>query len=173
MNYSSEVLTTCGTFKLDPDLVAAQIQVESAGIAHAMKPEPKYRWFWDVRANRPFRPVTAAEVASKVAPHDFPSLLGSREQEWWLQQSSIGLMQIMGAVAREHGFRGGYLLELVDPVINLSIGCNYLAELIDWARGDLAQALAAYNAGRGGWKSAAGQAYAAKVLAARKALVSV
>lgn len=40
MNYSSEILTTCVTFKLDPDLIAAQVQVESNGNAWAWNPEP-------------------------------------------------------------------------------------------------------------------------------------
>lgn len=171
MNYSSEILRTCATFRLDPDLVAAQVHVESSGDAFAWNPEPAYRYLWNVTTHAPFRRLTHAELEAKQAPHDFPALGGDPDQEWWAQQASWGLMQIMGAVAREHEFRGVYLTELTDPVVNLTIGCSHLAGLIDWAAGDVAKALAAYNAGKGGYKSAAGQAYAARVLAARKVLI--
>ena len=39
-------------------------------------------------------------------------------------------MQIMGAVARERGFRG-WLTELCDPQANLEWGCKHLRWMID------------------------------------------
>jgi hypothetical protein len=153
---------------LDRAFVAAIVRVESNEDAYAYRPEPRYRYFWDVKRERPFRVVTPDEIASKVAPLDFWSLAGSREQEWWAQQASWGLMQIMGAVARENGFAAPFLTELIDPASNLTVGCRHLRGLVRWAGGDLAQAAAAFNAGRGGWRSEAGQRYAAKVTAAMK-----
>lgn len=150
---------------LSADLVAAVVRVESGGDPFAWNPEPRYRYLWNVRTRLPFRTLTAFEVASETPPADFPCLAGDRDQEWWGQQASWGLMQLMGAVAREEGFSRPYLPELSDPAANLLVGCRHLRGLVLWAHGDLAQAAAAYNAGRGGWQSDAGLRYGAKVLA--------
>lgn len=149
--------------RLDPDLVEALVLQESGGNQGAWNPEPKYRYFWNVRTHAPFRAVSAAEVAAEYPPKDFPALAGDRDQEWWAQQASWGLMQLMGAVAREHGYAEPYLTWLViDPSVNLAIGCAHLAALMRWARGlytGLASreqaavtrsALAAYNGGKAG-----------------------
>lgn len=148
--YSGLILTTAATFKLNPDLLAAQIHVESEGNEYAWNPEPQYRYLWNVRTNTPFRPLTAAEGVSEIPPADFPFLAGDRDQEWWGQQASWGLLQVMGGVAREHGFKSPYLTELCDPVINLTIACQHLSNLLLWSKGDITQALAAYNGGKGG-----------------------
>lgn len=172
-NYGGEILIAASSFKLDPDLVAAQVQVESGGRAWAWNPEPAYRYFWDVKASAPFRKVTTLEALSENAPQDFPCLAGDKDQEWWAQQASWGLLQIMGAVAREHGFKGLYLTELCDPVINLTLGCKHLSELLDWAKGNTTQALAAYNGGKGGNNALPfrNQVYADRVLNQRKILI--
>lgn len=44
---------------------------------------------------------------------------------------------------------------------------KYMTQLLQWAKGDVRQALAAYNAGQGGWQ--AGLGYADSILAAAKA----
>jgi len=138
------------TWGLDDALVRAVIAVESSGDRWAWNPEPRYRWFWDVRAWRPFRPVTSAEIRSKTPPPDFPSLGGDPDQEWWAQQASWGPMQVMGAVAREFGFRGRYLTALCDEAIGVEYGCRVLAARLAWAKGDIDAALAAYNGGTAG-----------------------
>lgn len=152
--------------ELDPAFVRAIVAVESAGNPYAWRPEPRYRFLWDVRTHRPFRTLTDDELSRAAAPADFSARAGSRDQEWTAQRASWGLMQIMGAVAREHGFDGLYLTVLTDPEVNLRIGCAYLRLLLRWADGDHGKAAGAYNAGKGGWRSIAGQAYAAKVMAA-------
>ena len=86
---------------LPPLLITALVEQESAGDPYAWNPEPRYRYLWDVKRNAPFRTPTEAERASEIPPHDFPTLGGDRDQEWWGQQASWGLMQVMGAVARE------------------------------------------------------------------------
>lgn len=148
------------TSALDPDLLHAVVLQESAGDQAAWNPEPRYRYFWNVRTAAPFRVVSSAEVASKFPPKDFPTLAGDADQEWWGQQASWGLMQIMGAVAREHGYHGSYLTRLVlDPGANLLLGARHLAKLLAWARtytleGEnttaVRSALAAYNGGKVG-----------------------
>lgn len=146
---------------VDPDLIEAITLQESGGNPWAYNPEPRYRYLWNVRTRRPFRALTADELASKAPPPDFPCLAGDPDQEWWGQQASWGLMQIMGAVAREHGCDVPYLPQLCEPVLNLSIGCRVVQGLLLWAHGDVALAAGAYNGGKGH----PNPLYAAKVLA--------
>lgn len=110
-------------------LVKAVIVVESGGNTWAFNPEPKWKWFWDCRRGKPFRAVTDTEVASEKPPKDFLAPVGGvdPDAEWWGQQASYGLMQPMGAVARENGFTGKFLSELHDPAVNIAIGVRHLA----------------------------------------------
>lgn len=163
MKYTHEIALAARARALETDLVEAIVRVESSGIPWAWNPEPAYRYVYDVRAQRPFRKLTSEEASAKRPPADFFPLAGDPDQEWWAQQASWGLMQVMGALARELGFRGPYLTQLVDPATNLAYGCRQLALLMTWAEGDLRKAVGAYNAGRGGWNGPAGQAYAEKV----------
>jgi len=149
---------------IDPNLVEAVTVQESSGNTWAWNPEPRYRYLWNVRTSKPFRMLTFAERASEEPPLDFPALSGDRDQEWWGQQASWGLMQPMGAVAREHGFMGPYLSELCDPAVNLWVGCAHLAQLLSWAAGDARKALAGYNGGRGNYAAPEPQRYATSVL---------
>lgn len=55
---------------------------------------------------------------------------------------AIGLMQVIPETAALYG-----KTDLFDPTVNLDVGCQYLASLIDRYHGDLALAVAAYNAG--------------------------
>lgn len=114
-------------YPLDPALALAIVWQESEGVPYKWNPEPRYRWIWNVKENAPFRQMTSAEIASEVPPGDFPALAGDRDQEWWGQQVSWGLTQIMGAAAREEGFKGGWLPELIfDPYLNLEFGIKHL-----------------------------------------------
>lgn len=172
MNFHTEIFTAANAHGLDPMLIAGLVATESNFNPWAWNPEPAYRYLWNVRTKAPFRTPTAAEIASEFPPKDFPAILGDPDQEWWGQQASWGLMQLMGALAREHGFRGPYLPELCDPATNLEIGCTQLSALMTWAHGDPNQALSAYNGGKGGntIKPFRNQIYATKVLAAAAAL---
>jgi hypothetical protein len=161
--YRPQIVTAAKVSALDPDLVEAMVLVESAGRAWAWNPEPHYRWIWDVAKERPFRSLTQAEASSKWPPPDFRSLGGDRDQEWWGQQASWGLLQVMGAVARERGFRGLYLPELCDVATNLMLGSKHFAALLRWAGGDVWKAVGAYNGGPGNWDGAAPRKHVAKV----------
>lgn len=159
--------------QIDPDLVEALVIVESGGDEFAWNPEPNYRYFWDVKRNAPFRPTLREEARSKFPPKDFPTIAGDPDQEWWGQQASWGLMQVMGAVARELGYRGRYLPSLCHIDTNLALGCLKLRQLLTWADGDEEQALAAYNGGRAGnlRRPFRNELYAAKVLVKKSAVV--
>lgn len=163
MNLRADIEAAAAAYVIDPDLVHAVVLVESNGDPWAFNPEPRYRWLWNVRKNTPFRSLTDAERISEIPPNDFPCLAGDRDQEWWSQQASWGLMQVMGAVAREHGYRAPYLTQLCDPLVNLDLGCKHLAGLLEWAKGRNKRALEAYNGGIGGVGSAQTELYASKV----------
>jgi hypothetical protein len=151
---------------LEPGLVRAIVHVESGGDPYAFRPEIHYRWLWDVRLGAPFRKLTDTEAGSITPPVDFPFLAGSRQQEWTAQRSSFGVMQLMGALARELGFGGSFLTMLTDVDMNLSLGCQHLAALLRWAEGNSDKAISAYNAGKGNWTSSEALKYRAKVKAA-------
>ena len=162
MNFRAELEAAAGASGLELELLAAVVEQESAGDPDAWNPEPRYRYFWNVRAGAPFRRISDLELSAKFPPKDFPALAGDPDQEWWAQQASWGLMQIMGAVAREHGYGAPFLPRLCsDPWANLEIGAAHLAGHRRWAAGLAGgledrearvtrAALAAYNGGRGG-----------------------
>lgn len=136
------------TVGLPLELAAAVIIKESSGNTWAYNPEPQYRYLWNVEANTPFRKLTHEEIMSEVPPSDFPSYPGVlKDTEWWGQQVSWGLMQVMGGVAREYGLKERFLSILCDPSRGVRYGCLYLAACMKRSNGVMEDALAAYNAG--------------------------
>lgn len=99
---------------------------ESEGEQYAYNPEPRYSWLWDCKKHTPFRKTTKAENLSMFPPKDFPSVKGDPDNEWWAQKASWGLMQVMGAVARERGFKGLYIPNIVEPTLNIKYGVEHL-----------------------------------------------
>jgi len=132
-------------FDLPKELLQAIAQVESGGNLFAVRYEHRYRWLWDMRRNQPYR----LPSGGFVCPLDFPydASMGSRQTEFICQRTSWGPMQIMGAVAREYGFRG-FLPQLCGP-LGVHFGAEHLARLrhrfIDKHGWD--GVIAAYNAG--------------------------
>lgn len=116
---------------LPPELVRAIVTVESNGNPWAARYEPAFY-------NR--------HVAPKPVKTRPPC---SEQTEMRLRACSFGLMQIMGATAREVGFEGVFLTELCDPEVGLDWGCRYLAQLarLHYERHGWAGVVAAYNAG--------------------------
>lgn len=130
------------------NLVAALIMQESSGDTWAYNPEPKWRHMWDVKRGAPFRKLTHDEIMQEVPPSDFTAPKGVMEDaEWWGQQASWGLMQVMGAVAREYGLKERFLTILCDPSRGVRYGCLFLKALLARYPGDVEDAVAAYNAG--------------------------
>ncbi len=107
---------------LDAALVCAVVDQESAWDPHAMRYEPGFR-------------------SRYVAPlHLPPSEEIARSISW-------GLMQVMGQVAREHGFTGKFLSALCEPAAGVESGCRVLAAKLAGADGDLARGLELWNGG--------------------------
>ena len=125
---------------LDSRLVIAVIEQESGGNPWAMRHEPKFRWFWNVATGTPWHGPAVAEA--------FAHLPGcSRETEFEGQRTSWGMMQVMGAVARERGFKGAFLSELADPATGIEYGCRHLSGLLKRANGDVRHGLLRFNGG--------------------------
>ena len=126
------------------ELVYAICQVESSLNPSAIRHEPHYRWL-----------VGDNETMSPTERQD--------------QMTSWGLMQVMGAVARELGHTGP-LSDLLDPPTGLFYGCLHLRRFR--AKYDIwPDVIAAYNAGSprrvaGPIGPYVNQSYVDKVLAA-------
>ena len=94
--------TAAAQHSLDPALICAIVEQESAWDPHAIRYEPAFRTRY-------------------VAP------LGLPPTEEVARSISWGLMQVMGQVAREHGFTAKSLAALCDPATGLAIGCTVFA----------------------------------------------
>jgi soluble lytic murein transglycosylase-like protein len=114
--------STAARHALDTALVCAIIEQESAWDVHAIRYEPAFR-------------------SRYVAP------LGLPPTEEVARSISWGLMQVMGQVAREHGFRGKFLSALCDPAAGLDIGCAVLAAKLSSAADNVDRALELWNGG--------------------------
>jgi len=136
-------------YNVAPGFIRAIMVVESDAQECAWRTEVAYRYLWNVHSDSPFRSLKPEEINNEKAPADFPYLpsIGSRNTEWMGQQASWGPMQIMGAVAREHGFRG-YFPELCG-VIGVQYGTLHLSKLMSrfFDKHGYAGVAAAYNAG--------------------------
>lgn len=142
-----------------PDaLVLGVIEVESAGNTWAARFERHYRWCMNVRTMRVFT-ASPSQARSSEAPNGFPGTVdpyySSADTEWIGQKTSWGLMQVMGAVAREHGYTDA-LPALCEPMHGIEYGCRHLARLRDRfiARHGWAGVLDAYNDGNARIESA-------------------
>ena len=125
--------TIAARHQLDAALVCAVVEQESSWDAHAIRYEPGFRTRY-------------------VAP------LGLPPTEEVARSISWGLMQVMGQVAREHGFDAKFLSALCDPALGLDIGCAALSSKLAAAAGEIPRALQLWNGG-------ADSTYAAEVLA--------
>lgn len=107
---------------LDPALVCAVVEQESAWDAHAIRYEPAFR-------------------ARYVAPLELPPT------EEIARSISWGLMQVMGQVAREHGFQRPFLSALGDPSAGLTFGCIVFSVKLAAAGRTVPRGLALWNGG--------------------------
>jgi soluble lytic murein transglycosylase-like protein len=120
-----------------PELVCAIVEQESAWNHWALRYEPA---FYD------------KYIAPQISRAEIADLTEARARAF-----SWGLMQVMGQVAREHGFTGG-LASLCDPAVGLDIGCRVFAAKLAAAEGNVARALLL-------WNGAGNREYPAAVLA--------
>ncbi len=114
---------------LDPSLVCAIIEQESAWNPHAIRYEPGFF----------FKYVAPLFTSNKVEPPTNTEA-HSRAISW-------GLMQVMGQSAREVGFTGSFLSELCDPAIGVGVGCVLFSKKLSITRGNEHQALQIWNGG--------------------------
>lgn len=130
----------CGP--LDADLILAVIWQESSGDQWAYRYEPQYQYFLDVKSGKPLYRSHLSGAANRL---EALRLLGSTEFN--AQSASYGLMQVMGAVAREHGMTG-WLTALCDPNIGIKFGCKHLVGHYQRNGNDIDTALLRYNGGQ-------------------------
>jgi soluble lytic murein transglycosylase-like protein len=134
--YGTEIKTAAAKWELDPLLVEAVVVQESGGNTDAFRFEPTF-WNRYLKSNPRYRSLNPRRVSS-----------------------SYGLMQVMYCRILEDKIADNDAWQpelLFLPENGLDIGCNLLAELLQWARGKtedpqlaLQAAVAAYNGGKGG-----------------------
>lgn len=121
-----------------PELVCAIVEQESSWNRWALRYEPAF-------------------YARYVEPQLVRGTIAN-EGEARARAFSWGLMQVMGQVAREHGFAAPSLAMLGDPATGLSVGCRVFASKLAAADGNVEHALQLWNGG-------ANPDYATQVLA--------
>jgi hypothetical protein len=151
MTVQDAVTASAAKYALSPELLAAQVLVESSGDPFAFRYEPAFFKTY-IRGN-------AKAKAARFGP---------------LAACSYGPLQILLETACELGFEG-YPEELFNPARGVDLGAKYMATLLAWAKGDYTKAWCAYNGGKGAVASLPypNQVYADKVLAMKgKALTT-
>ena len=137
-----------------PELVCAIVEQESAWNPWALRYEPAFydKYIATSLTARPLDRQTSGLIAltSPEIPDD-PTESRARAFSW-------GLMQVMGQVAREHGFTSASLASLCDPAVGIEIGCRVFAAKLAAAEGNVTRALLL-------WNGAGNRDYPAAVLA--------
>jgi soluble lytic murein transglycosylase-like protein len=133
-------------YLLPPELVCAVIEQESA---------------WRPTATR-YEPAFAARYGQRYRQM-FPECPYLDDAHFY---SSLGLMQVMGAVAWEHQFRDDPQL-MLDPTVNVEVGCRVLQSKLracGWTPGNgLGEDVVVRGLLR--WNGGGRKAYAREVLA--------
>jgi soluble lytic murein transglycosylase-like protein len=125
--HRNDIVVAAKTHGLDPNLVEAVVRVESGGLANAYRFEPGF-WARYLATDERYRYRNPRRVSA-----------------------SYGLMQVMYSTAVEAGLSVATEPEMLFvPGVSLQYGCAHLASLLAWSKGNVEQALAAYNGGKGG-----------------------
>lgn len=120
--------------QITPQLVAAIIYEESRGKVYRTRFE--MRWFTRLRG------IKRDQLLGFVPGESLCSL----DTEKVHRATSWGLCQILGETARERGFQGENLTQLIEPEVGVDIAMGYLAHLIK-LKGNEYDAVLAYNGG--------------------------
>lgn len=124
--YKDNILKWSIQFGIDFNLICAIILTESSGNPWVCRVEPTWKYFYHVR--------------------DFADLLGiTYDTETMQQCTSWGLMQVMGSVTRELGYKD-LLTKLVEPELSIQYGCKKIKQLQQKYTLE-ADVVSAYNAG--------------------------
>lgn len=118
---------------VSPMLIAALIHQESGGNQWAIRYEPAF-----------FKRYV--EGKTKATLQGYVPKRCSLETERTNRAQSWGYCQLMGQVARERGFKGEFLSELLDPTTNIRMGAEFLQALLHKYESTEA-ALLRYNGG--------------------------
>lgn len=104
------------------ELILAMIwqETDPIGDRYSYRYEPGYKYFFHFKSKRSLY----AKWKNEADNRDF-ALKELGPTEFHAQSASWGLLQIMGAVAREYGF-GGSMPELCDPELNIRLATKYL-----------------------------------------------
>lgn len=124
--YRAEVEVISLKHGLDPNVVQAVCMIESSGLTHAYRFEPKF-WERYCKNNPEWR-------------HENPHRVSA----------SYGLMQVMFPTAVELKAldRTEAPENLFIPIVGINAGCIVLVDRLRWAKQNLRSALAAYNGGK-------------------------
>lgn len=125
---------------IECDVILAVIWQETfpMGDSWSYRYESGYQYFYDAKSSKPLFDKSLSVQANR---NKAAIVLGSTE--FAQQSASWGLMQVMGAVAREMGMKG-WITRLCDPHEGVRLGCLYLNRLLK-GTGDLREALVRYN----------------------------
>ncbi len=122
--------------------------------------------YWRILFPEAYWPqIKAAAAANGLDPYMVASLI-RQESEFNPQaisnKSAYGLMQLLPSVgksmAKEEGLKHFQTSQLLDPYVNIQLGCRYLKQTMDKFGGTPEYVFAAYNAGDArvaDWRSAA------------------
>lgn len=126
MDYKELAALAAEKHGLKPALVMAICEVESGFNPLAARHEPAFRYIVQ-KSDKPRECSLATEIN--------------------LQKTSFGMMQVMGATARELGLKG-WITSLVDPETGLEWGCRYLKDRVrKYGSLGVDAVIASYNAG--------------------------
>jgi soluble lytic murein transglycosylase-like protein len=118
--YVPIVMDQAGIYDLDHALVFSIIYQESKGNPYASRYEPRF-----------FARKLADKSRSQLSGYVPLSMLCSLETEKAHRATSWGLFQILGETARWFGlYDHPYLNSLVEPHVNISMGCSYFSSLL-------------------------------------------
>lgn len=119
-------VNAAATYGLDGSLICAIIEQESGWNPWAMRYELAF-------FERYVEPLVLRDKLSPTEAH-------SRATSW-------GLMQVIGQVAREAGFKGEFLSLLCKSEEGIQVGCRVFAGKVAAARGSIEKALQLWNGG--------------------------
>ncbi len=125
MSLIERIREKAAKFGLDPAIVYGVCKKESGLDPNASRYESEYRWVYE---------------PSVVKPR-----ICSLDTERTLQKMSHGLMQVMGGVFRELGYKGWLTAVYADIDLQLEYGCRHLSNKIK--KYGLNAGIAAYNSG--------------------------
>lgn len=109
-----------------PRKIAYGVCMKESGMNQfACRFEPLYKYLYSVES---IHPTIESHATEKV-----------------LQMTSIGLMQVMGSVYREMGYKGWLSALFASPELQIMYGCRHLAGKIK--KYGLTNGIAAYNSG--------------------------